>query len=178
MTYNKVNILDSAQTTSDYNTSRLDDKSWIDATENQNKKISTGHFGGVGKYMRQLPINIVLHHNSTIDENDADVKKVDEFLNLFLSILESEILNNRKLFENSGAFPSLYIKWLDDKSVLAEWVFKDFRIGFTFEPDIDDSGWYVVSNKNLEEYSASGLLTVNNLEGIIQKVLIFALSNS
>lgn len=51
----------------------------------------------------------------------------------------------------------------EDGSVLIEWTFPDYRIGFTFEQEEQESGWYLVSNVNLGQINASGYLsTVDN----------------
>jgi len=56
---------------------------------------------------------------------------------------------------------------LDDGSVLIEWKFNDFRIGFGVELNIEESGWYLVSNKNLGEISASGYITIKDVRGLV-----------
>jgi hypothetical protein len=45
---------------------------------------------------------------------------------------------------------------IENGSVLLEWVFPDFRIGFNIEPTSEESGWYMVSNKRLHEQTKSG----------------------
>lgn len=47
---------------------------------------------------------------------------------------------------------------LDDGSVLLEWTLPDRRLGFSFEPDKGDSGWYFVfSNGSSERYEAGSM---------------------
>ena len=63
----------------------------------------------------------------------------------------------------------------EDGSVLLEWIFPDFRVGFNIEPNPDDSGWHLVSNNKLEEYTASGQL--GNMGERVANLLMFILSN-
>lgn len=74
--------------------------------------------------------------------------------------------------------PSLHAFNVEDESILVEWIFNDFRIGFTIEPNPRDSGWYLVSNRNLGEISASGYITGLDIKNVILWLLNFILSNS
>jgi len=66
----------------------------------------------------------------------------------------------------------------DDGSVLVEWIFTDFRIGFSIETILDESGWYLVSKRNLGEISASGFIENANIKNIILWLLNFVISHS
>jgi hypothetical protein len=66
----------------------------------------------------------------------------------------------------------------EDDSMLIEWIFPDFRVGFSIERDESDSSWYLVSNRRLEDESGSGNLSRGNLEKIVVSLLRFMLSNS
>jgi len=55
--------------------------------------------------------------------------------------------------------PPLQLFRPDDGSILFEWIFDDFRVGFSIEPNPEESSWYLVSTPNLGEISASGRLT-------------------
>jgi hypothetical protein len=74
--------------------------------------------------------------------------------------------------------PPLQAFNVDDGSILIEWIFDDFRVGFSIEPDPKDSGWYLVSNENLGTINASGYTSDTNLRKVILWLLDFALSNS
>ncbi len=69
---------------------------------------------------------------------------------------------------------------VDDGSVLLEWIFTDFRIGFNIEPNPEESSWYLVSNKKLGEVGASGFMPRTEIEvkKCIVWLLSFVLSNS
>jgi hypothetical protein len=67
---------------------------------------------------------------------------------------------------------------VDDGSILIEWIFDDFRIGFNLESNFQDSGWFLVSNKNLGEIGASGYTSGINTKTLISWLLNFVISNS
>lgn len=66
----------------------------------------------------------------------------------------------------------------DDGSVLIEWIFNNFRVGFNIEPDPEESGWYLVSDMNLEGYNISGNVSDANLRRVIPSLVQFAFLNS
>jgi len=63
-----------------------------------------------------------------------------------LSIIRETFLSFQQLGFDLGHLPPLRAFNVDDGSVLIEWIFGDFRIGFGIEPNSEDSGWYLVSN--------------------------------
>jgi len=52
----------------------------------------------------------------------------------------------------------------EDESILIEWIFSNFRIGFSIEPNSKDSSWYLVTKKELGEISASGLISEKDVD--------------
>jgi hypothetical protein len=75
--------------------------------------------------------------------------------------------------------PPLRAFHLSDESFLLDWIFLDFRIGFSFEPDHNESGWYLVTNKNLGEIGMSGYLSeIGDMTSFIFWLLSFVRSNS
>ena len=60
-------------------------------------------------------------------------------------------------FDTSGA-PDLHLTEGDDEMLLVEWVLSDRRLGFSFEKQPEESGWYfVLSNDSSERYEAGTL---------------------
>lgn len=57
---------------------------------------------------------------------------------------------------------------IDDGSVLIEWIAESFRIGFSIEPDFEESSWYVVDNKDLTE---GGYIFSEKARSILKKLL-------
>jgi hypothetical protein len=73
-----------------------------------------------------------------------------------LSIIENRIRVYQQYRPDLDTLPPVRAFNVEDGSVLIEWTFDDFRIGFTLEPDPEDSGWYLVSTERLGEIAASG----------------------
>lgn len=104
--------------------------------------------------------------------DNADVSKQVErllsFIDKIVKIAEQEEVDLSHI-------PSLHAYIEEDGSVLLEWVFPDFRIGFNIESNPDNSGWHLVSNKKLGDITASGQLA--NMGEITILLLDFILSN-
>lgn len=107
-------------------------------------------------------------------ENATVAKQVDSLLSMIKVIV--------KLAEQKGVdlsdVPPLHAHLEEDGAVSAEWIFPDFRIGFNIEPNLDDSGWHLVSNKKLGGKAESGQLTDVNMLEIIYQLLDFIRSNT
>jgi hypothetical protein len=74
-----------------------------------------------------------------------------------------------------GNIPALIAHIDEDGAVTVEWVFPDFRVGFNLEVNPADSGWYLVSNKKLNESTMSGQM--KNMDTIIPTLLNFIVGN-
>jgi len=87
-----------------------------------------------------------------------------------------EVLNR---FERRGMdlsnLPNWYAAVLNDGGLSIEWIFNDFRIGFTVEKQDNDSGWLLVSTRKHGDISAYGYLSVPNLQSLIEWLLTFAI---
>jgi hypothetical protein len=149
-----------------------------DIVKFQSNTATSGVTEDYSPYIFVLPsnFNILREVNSIIAKiHNPNVKKnIDEFIN----ILQGVLLEVRHSISNSSNLPPLKFRLHEDDSVLIEWIFNDFRIGFSIEPNNDDSGWYLVSNDNLNEESKSGHLKLELLAPLFTKLLTFALSNS
>jgi len=95
-----------------------------------------------------------------------------------LLIIQETISDFQGFGFDLGHLPPLQAFNVDDGSVLIEWIFSNFRIGFNIEPNPEDSGWYLVSSKNLGEVSASGYISNINISPLFLWLFNFALSNS
>ena len=86
-------------------------------------------------------------------------KCVAEQLDKLLSIIDKIFnVSQQQGGVDFSCIPPMHAHVEEDGSVLLEWVFPDFRIGFNIEPDPDDSGWHLVSGKNLRNKTESGQL--------------------
>ena len=104
-------------------------------------------------------------------ENPCVVEQFDKLL----SIIDKTFNIARQREKDLSRIPPLHAHVDEDGSVLLEWILPDFRIGFNIEPNPDDSGYHMVSNKNLGERTESGQLA--NMHDIIVHLLKFILSN-
>jgi hypothetical protein len=71
--------------------------------------------------------------------------------------------------------PPLIASISEDKSVSLNWISPDYRIGFNIEPNVNDSSWFLITTKHLNENGAYGSLSqlndrdiVNMLMGVVQ----------
>ena len=104
-------------------------------------------------------------------ENPCVAKQLDSLLS-FVNKIVSTLM---QLEEDLNLIPPLHPHVEEDGSVLLQWVFPDFRIGFNIEPNPNDSGWHLVANKKLGDITASGQLT--NIGEITIILLDFIRSN-
>ena len=87
----------------------------------------------------------------------SDVKdpSVVEQARKILATIQGMILRVQQRRSDLTDIPPVCAHSSEDGSVLLEWIFSDFRIGFNIEPNPDDSGWHLVSNKKLGEIAVS-----------------------
>ena len=69
--------------------------------------------------------------------------------------------------------PILQLFHVDDGSILIEWIFSDFRIGFSIEPNFEESSWYLVSKKNMGGINASGNLENMDIKSLFLWLFYF-----
>jgi hypothetical protein len=107
-----------------------------------------------------------------------DDRQVSENTHILLLAFQKMLAMNRSMIESSRYLPPLRFRRLDDGTALIEWIFKDFRTGFTIEKDERESGWYLVSNRNLNETSESGSLVFREIDSLLSKLLSYVMSNT
>jgi len=71
----------------------------------------------------------------------------------------------------SSKLPPLRLAVLEDSSYLLEWTFKDRRLGFSFEPDPKESGWYYVYFSGSSERYESGTMDQLEMSRLIEMTL-------
>ena len=76
-----------------------------------------------------------------------------------------------------GHLPQFHAFAVQDGSILIEWIFGDFRVGFSIEPIPTESCWYLVSNEKLGDISVAGDISQNEFEtqNLMSKLLIFVI---
>lgn len=65
-----------------------------------------------------------------------------------------------------------------DGSVLLEWATRDFRLGFSIDSDPNESGWYVVTSRQLGEIGMNGALSKLDKRSIVSTLVNFALASA
>ena len=96
-------------------------------------------------------------------ENRDISARANHFLTIFRSMLRTQV--------DTSYLPSLSAFSVDDGSLLIEWIFEHFRVGFSFEPDHDESSWYIVSDATLGRISAGGYLSGMNIEQLLHWII-------
>ena len=89
--------------------------------------------------------------------SDIDVKKRAEHL---LTQIQKIITVFTCIGFDLEAIPNIHaFTYEAEDGILLEWVFEEYRIGFSIETVDSESGWYLVTKKCLGEINASGYLT-------------------
>lgn len=97
---------------------------------------------------------------------NAEIKLVAEKI---LRLISNELDKQEKIPQ----FTPLYGFTSDDGSLLLEWIFDDFRVGFNLEQDPNKSSWYLVSKASAGGINASGYLHGINLQSLISWLVPF-----
>lgn len=75
------------------------------------------------------------------------------------------------------SLPTLEASNLEGDIISIDWIFHNFRVVFYIEPKMENSNWYLVSNKNLGNINSSGSLTCDEVEKVLASLLSFAFIN-
>lgn len=95
------------------------------------------------------------------------------------------LLNIQKLLEefananmNVWDIPNLRAFLPDDDSILMEWQFSNYRLGFSVEPSLEESGWYLVTDKDMGSINASGFIGDGDLKPLLLWLINFVIAHS
>ncbi len=107
---------------------------------------------------------------------DGNVAKTGATILGKIENLISRLKNN----ENSDThnIPKLRGAITEDGAFLMEWATEKFRAGISIEPDERDSGWYLVTTRDLGDLNSSGSFTQKNEDEIINKLLSYVIQNT
>ena len=90
-------------------------------------------------YFSSLPINIKIFSKifKVYDKinNESILNQLEKFITIFY-----RVFSTNPSLKDIDFFPPMKFNLLDDNSLLVEWIFKDFRIGFSFETD--EKEWF------------------------------------
>ncbi len=112
-------------------------------------------------------------------KNIADPQIYDYVLQILLSLNNTlHQINQTDIIKNN--LSKLNLSIMSDESVLIEWNFENFRIGFSIEPNLSESSYYVVSDDKISgAYSSeANLLTPVEVDSVIQNIINFVLRNT
>ncbi len=128
------------------------------------------------KYSKILPSNIDILKNLTnqipISNNINLNNTLVDFLNCFQDIIV--LINSNQ--EISNNLPPLHFSTIDEDAVFVEWIFPYFRIGFSIENQVENSNWFLVTNKQFQEKAESGLFNPSQPIEILSRLITFALN--
>lgn len=145
---------------------------------NPNINISTKSIKNLYKeYIDTLPMNLdvfskVEAHIGEIDDQ-AIQKVIIQFVTRFNYVLK-DLADSRVVY---NALPPLSLD-IDEDTAFLEWIFKDFRIGFSLHKNEDQSTWFLITNRNLEEITVFGDLYKDDKFSTIKRVLKYVLENT
>ena len=97
---------------------------------------------------------------------------------VLLSVIREEISSLTQFNVDISHLPQLRGYAVDDGSILFEWIFSDFRLGFNIELDSRDSSWFLITNRKFGEITASGYLSGIEMKDLILWLLNFILVNT
>lgn len=126
-----------------------------------------------------LPIQDLIIRAWTTVVTIKDDTVANECRRILQTIAESILFFQTQGFD-LGHLPRLHAFDVEDGSLLIEWIFDDFRIGFGVEPIPSESSWYLVSNARLGDINQAGDIPQNELEiqDLILRLVNFVVSNS
>ena len=135
--------------------------------------------GNIHQNILQIPqvSNIIQSAWSEINKN-KNPALVNQARDLLLNIQELVVTFELFDFDLDFLSPINAFNIEEDNSILIEWIFNDYRVGFNIETKNEESGWYLVTNRELGEISASGSIHNIEIKTILLWLLNFVISNS
>jgi hypothetical protein len=108
-------------------------------------------------------------------------KKIKEQLSSVVTWIIGALvkIQNIKKSIDLSRIPELSATMLPDKSLLVEWIFPKYRIGFALENNPKQSSWYLVSAiEKAEMNNMSGMLGKGDKSTLVSNLVTFVLRNS
>lgn len=110
--------------------------------------------------------------------SEIDIEEVSVIAGKLLDTIDKVI----SIFSDAGIdishIPIIRAYVTEEKSAIFEWITYSFRIGFIIEPEIDKSGWFIATSKQLDEFLASGSLKNLDIESFVSSFVKFVLINT
>lgn len=129
-------------------------------------------------YLLSLPNEYDIFSNTIKKLDLIKINATRDLVNNFIISFNKEFIGTLKNERIEHVFPKVLLNIDEDGAVLLEWPFPDFRFGFIFDSNAENSTWFLVSNKNLEELWVSGVIDASNPELTIQKIINYSIGNT
>jgi hypothetical protein len=97
------------------------------------------------------------------------VKEAQNFLAAMMEVLDFFEQCHIDLSNRRHLLPHI----VDDGSILFEWAFNGYRVGFNLESNPQESSWYMVTSQDLGAITASGLLYGHDLNRLLVWIVTF-----
>lgn len=133
-----------------------------DVTTGSSGEIRSFSLGGGSSPIRKVKAIIPQVENKTV------VEQIEKFV----LAIDTKIDNRPDLRNTPALIPNIE----ENGAVSIDWTFPDFRIGVNLEVNPADSGWHLLSNEKLDEFTASGQL--KNMDQTISFFLYYITKNT
>lgn len=119
-------------------------------------------FGKDLDILRRTALRLISKTPTNLNRNPL-FKKITPFITDPVNIRFKEHIKcfTRFFEKNFGMIQTdkyLIINVIEDDTLLIEWIFPNFRFGFSMEKDLNESSYYFISKKNYGETTVSGLI--------------------
>ncbi len=138
---------------------------------------SSDQFNQGLEYFYSLPNNIDVFSKIRSNIESIPKENVRKSVLDFVFKFQTTLMSINNISEIKNYLPPLTLNNSPD-GVLLEWIFKDFRLGFFFDIDNNDSSWYLAVVKGLEEANKAGALKESELDLLLNMLIKFVLRNS
>lgn len=101
---------------------------------------------GTNEYQQVLPSNIDIFNHLRKQINEIGNENIKKNALIILDHIITSIIykNNQKYLSNVFTEPEL--SYFQDSSVIIEWIFKMFRVGFAIDPNLNESSMYMIAD--------------------------------
>ena len=140
----------------------------------QTSTLSNNYF-----YMQKLPTNIDVLSKVYTSINSLSDKSVKNYSINLLNLIYLSLSKANDSGNITNYLSRLYFSEQEDKSALIEWNFENFRIGFSVEPNVEESSYYFVSqDRELGRFTTDTRRINNNAEMIVDALVNYVLGNT
>jgi hypothetical protein len=95
-----------------------------------------------------------------------------------ISLLDKLLKYVRKSGMSPHNLPPVYTYSSEDGSLMLEWIFQQFRIGFSLEQEEEESSWFLVSTADYGGVQVSGVLEKVEIDPVMAWLVAFVTNNS